>query len=455
MANTSDYQPLINTFIVEDIKIFDGHKFIANGFVVVRDGIIADVVSGKPDKFIEQHILRISRPQHTLIPGLIDAHIHALAGNTDSVEQSLRFGVTTVCDMHNEVKDIMRLKQLVGEPQNKTKYSDYKYAGIGAIIEGGWPIPVMKKELESVPQGEKILKAIVSGWPKLNTSHDAKPFVQQQVNRHGASYIKMFHELGDTLGMKLPSPPIDVQKAMVKAAHEAGVIAVGHALSYTGAMDLLEAGVDGFTHIFLDEPPNDHFIKIMKSRNVHCNPTLSLCASQTAERQEWQQTFRRDPLAESMLIQKTPDKPLGLAKEQRPRAGVQHAYETTRKLYRAGVPLIAGSDCAGQGFGVTYGLGIHIEMYLFAHEIGMSPEDVLKSATSITAARFGFKDRGEISVGKKADLVLLKGDIAEVLSDPKNRCLPIAGVWRDGVLASVYERLHPEFVRVFVTDDSP
>ncbi|KAM0499050.1 hypothetical protein ACHAP8_005754 [Fusarium lateritium] len=440
MTNTIDDQSSINTFIVEDIKIFDGHDFIVNGFVIIRDGLIVDVGSGKPDKCIGQHILRISRPQHTLIPGLIDAHIHALAGNTDSVEQSLRFGVTTVCDMHNEVEDIMRLKQLVGEPQNKTKYSDYKYAGIGAIIEGGWPIPVMKKELESVPQGEKILNAIVSGWPKLNSSHDAKPFVQQQ--------------LGDTLGMKLPSPPVDVQTAVVKAAHEAGVIAVGHALSYTGFMYLLEAGVDGFTHVFLDEPPNDHFIKIMKSRNVHCNPTLSLCASQTAERQEWQQTFRRDPFAESMLIQKTPDKPLGLAKEQRPRAGVQHAYETTRKLYRAGVPLIAGSDCAGQGFGVTYGLGIHIEMYLFAHEIGMSPEDVLKSATSTTAARFGFKDRGEISVGKKADLVLVKGDITEVLSDPNNRCLPIAGVWRDGVLASIYERFHPELVRILVTDDS-
>jgi imidazolonepropionase-like amidohydrolase len=217
-------------------------------------------------------------------------------------------------------------------------------------------------------------------------------------------------------------------------------------------MDLLEAGVDGFTHIFLDEPPNDHFIKIMKSRNVHCNPTLSLCASQTAERQEWQQTFRRDPFARSMLIEKTFEKPLGLAKAERPRAGVQHAYETTRKLYQAGIPLIAGSDCAGQGFGVAYGLGVHIEMYLFAHEIGMSPEDVLKSATSTTAARFGFEDRGEISVGKKADLALVEGDIADVLSDPKNRCLPIVGVWRDGVLASIYERGYPEFVQIFDTD---
>ncbi|CAG7558177.1 unnamed protein product [Fusarium equiseti] len=452
MAETSDYMSSISTFIVEDVKIFDGHKFIANGFVYVRDGHIADVGSGKPDRIIGQHTLRISRPQHTLIPGLIDAHIHALAGNTNSVEQSLRFGVTTVCDMHNEVEDIMRLKQWVAEPQNKARYSDYKYAGIGAVVEGGWPIPVMKKELESVPQGEKVLDAIVSAWPKINTGHDAEPFVQQQVNQHGASYIKMFHELGDTLGMKLPSPSIHVQNAIVKAAHDVGVIAVGHALSYRGAMDLLEAGVDGFTHIFLDEPPNDDFIKIMKSRNVHCNPTLSLCASQTAERQEWQQTFRSDPFAQSMLIEKTFEKPLGLAKAERPRASVQHVYETTRKLYQAGIPLIAGSDCAGQGFGVAYGLGVHIEMYLFAHEIGMSPEDVLKSATSTTAARFGFEDRGEISVGKKADLALVKGDIADVLSDPKNRCLPVVGVWRDGVLASIYECGYPEFVQIFDRD---
>jgi hypothetical protein len=86
MANMSDCQSSINTLIVEDIKIFDGHEFIDNGFVIVRDGLIADVGRGKPDKFFGQHILRISRPQHTLIPGLIDAHIHALAGNTDSVE---------------------------------------------------------------------------------------------------------------------------------------------------------------------------------------------------------------------------------------------------------------------------------------------------------------------------------------------------------------------------------
>ena len=107
-----DHTELLNNFIIEDVKIFDGHNFIAKGFVVVKDGLITDVGNGKPVETDERDILRISRPQHTLIPGLIDAHIHALEGNTDSVEQSLRFGVTTVCDMHNEIEDINRLKKV-------------------------------------------------------------------------------------------------------------------------------------------------------------------------------------------------------------------------------------------------------------------------------------------------------------------------------------------------------
>ncbi|KAH8755990.1 hypothetical protein F5883DRAFT_569782 [Diaporthe sp. PMI_573] len=370
-----------DSFVVDQVKIFDGYEFIDTGYVTVRNGTVVEVARGQPDGPYEQDIPIISRPHHTLIPGLIDAHIHAVRGNIESIEQSLRFGVTTVCDMHNEVKDIIQLKKLTSSFPNKAKYSDYKYAGLGATIEGGWPIPILKDEFESVPDGEAILDTLISAWPNLKTGDGAGPFVRQQVTEHGASYIKMFHELGDTLGMDIPSPTMDVQKSVVEAAHKAGVIAVGHALSYNGALALLQAGVDGLTHVFLDRPPNDEFITLMLSRKIHCSPTLSLCASQTAERQEWQKQFREDPLAQRMLMRKSPDRPHGLASAQRSKATVQNAYETTKKMYQAGVPIIAGSDSAGRGFGVPFGLGMHIEMHLFAHEIGMLPEDVLKSST--------------------------------------------------------------------------
>jgi imidazolonepropionase-like amidohydrolase len=66
---------------------------------------------------LESTILRISKPGYTLLPGLIDSHIHALNGNILAIEQSLRFGVTTACDMHNEAIHIAKLKQ-VSNPSN-------------------------------------------------------------------------------------------------------------------------------------------------------------------------------------------------------------------------------------------------------------------------------------------------------------------------------------------------
>ncbi|KAJ9412333.1 hypothetical protein QL093DRAFT_2027467 [Fusarium oxysporum] len=441
-----------NSFIIADVNLFDGYKFVADGYVVVRRGLIAEVGCTNRDVPSEQDFPRFSRPGYTLIPGLIDTHIHAMPmpGDIhDCVEQSLRFGVTTVCDMHSEVDDIEQLKKVLSstsDSQNKNKYADYKFSGIGAIIDGGWPIPVMKKGFSSHPHCDQLVHNIVSKWPLLKSPADAEPFVQLQVNKHGASYIKLFHELGDSLGMNdLPRPSMDIQKAVVEAAHKAGVIAVGHALGYAGAKDLFDAGVDGLTHCFLDKPPSDDFIDIMLTRNIHCNPTLVLCASQTVERQEWQREFRKDPLADRMMLRKSPDQPLGLAETQKPRVRVQNAYETARKMYQAGITLVAGSDAGGQEFGVAYGLGMHIEMYLLKHEIGMTLEDVLKAATSNVAKRFGFNDRGEIAVGKKADFVLLKGDADSVLSDIQQGCLPVEGVWRDGVLANVYEERFPEF----------
>lgn len=292
---------------------------------------------------------------------------------------------------------------------------------------------------ENTPHGEEIVNGIVSNWPKLKTAEDAEPFVRQQIKENGASYIKMFHELGDTIGMDLPQPPMDVQKAVVKAAHGFGVLAVGHAFSYAGAMALLRAGVDGLTHIFLDEAPSDDFVEMMVSQNAHCNPTLCLCASQTVERQELQDQFRKDSFAQRMLIEKADNRPMGLAEEQRPAASIFHSYKTVKTLYQAGVPLIVGTDAAGDEVGSPYGLGMHIEMHILIHEVGMLAEDVLKAATYTTANRFGFHDRGKIEVGRKADLVLLDGDVTNAMADPEALCLPLKGVWRDGIMASIFD----------------
>lgn len=100
-----------NNFIIQDVRIFTGDEIIQEGFVVVKGGLIEDFGSGVPHG-VHAGVPVLRWPGCTILPGLIDAHIHALEGNISSLEQSLRFGVTTVCDMHNSPGDNGKLKKV-------------------------------------------------------------------------------------------------------------------------------------------------------------------------------------------------------------------------------------------------------------------------------------------------------------------------------------------------------
>lgn len=250
------------------------------------------------------------------------------------------------------------------------------------------------------------------------------------------------HELGDTVDMALPRPPPALTRAIIDAAHARGLITIGHAFSYAGAMDLLRGGADGLTHVFFDLPPpsdgNEKWIAFMKKNGAHCNPTLGLAASQAGQGDELQRRFTQTQLSQRMLADKTPRQNLGLS-AQNERASFENAVRNTMAMYEAGIPLIVGSDCAGKHLGTAYGLGVHVEIHLLRHMIGMTTLEVLKSATSLTCDRFGFGDRGRIQAGKKADLVLLEGDPRQFMSDENELCLPIKAVWRDGVLCDAFK----------------
>ena len=71
---------------------------------------------------------------------------------------------------------------------------------------------------------------------------------------------------------------------------------------------------------------------------------------------------------------------------------------------------------------------MHHELYLFVHEIGFTPQEALRAATSLNAKRFGLNDRGLIAQGRKADLVLIEGNPLENIRDT----LSLKAVWRDG-----------------------
>jgi cytosine/adenosine deaminase-related metal-dependent hydrolase len=125
----------MSSFLVTNVRIFDGENSIERGSVLVLKGRIAEVSAQK----IQYDGQVFDKPGHTLLPGLIDTHIHADLGNIVALPQSLRFGVTTVCDMHNEWKNIETLRKQVKDGD----CADLKTTSFAATIEGGWPAAIV------------------------------------------------------------------------------------------------------------------------------------------------------------------------------------------------------------------------------------------------------------------------------------------------------------------------
>lgn len=101
-----------NALLFRDVRIFDGFSFIEHGHVFVEHGKIVLVSAGDPPASLRSAHQVLSCPGQTLLPGLIDAHIHADRGNVPSIEQSLRFGITTVMDQHNEKAAFEKLRKV-------------------------------------------------------------------------------------------------------------------------------------------------------------------------------------------------------------------------------------------------------------------------------------------------------------------------------------------------------
>lgn len=146
----------MSSFVIRDVRIFTGDEEIPSGSVIVENGKITQVSDTQLDPPGSSSSV-ISKPGCTLLPGLIDAHIHADKANPVALPQSLRFGVTTVCDMHNETWNVTKLRQQAKEDPNA---ADFKTCGPSATIENGWPIPVVTAhdKSEEVSSGPTALK---------------------------------------------------------------------------------------------------------------------------------------------------------------------------------------------------------------------------------------------------------------------------------------------------------
>ena len=90
----------------------------------------------------------------------------------------------------------------------------------------------------------------------------------------------------------------------------------------------------------------------------------------------------------------------------------------------------SGTDSGPSIHGSALGAAMHLEMSLYVTHCGFLPVEALRSATGISAQRLNLTDRGHVAVGKRADLLLVRGDPTRDIADSTN----VEKVWKAGVL---------------------
>ncbi|HEY0875762.1 MAG TPA: amidohydrolase family protein, partial [Vicinamibacterales bacterium] len=242
------------TFAIQNVRIFDGEKVLQRGTVLVRDGKIAGVGA---DVEVPGDMPVVDGEGRTLLPGLIDSHVHTF-GN--ALQRALVSGVTTVLDMFT---DHTQARQWRAE-----QTADGGAPGRADIFSAG--------TLVTAPNGHGTEFGLPI--PTITSPAEAKAFVDARI-AEGSDYIKIVYDEGDAYGLSFASISEDTLRAVVAAAKSRGKLAVVHVGSRKAAEAAINAGADGLVHIFGDEPPPADFAKRAKAAGMFVIPTLSVIES--------------------------------------------------------------------------------------------------------------------------------------------------------------------------------
>lgn len=385
-------------FAVRGARVFDGERDLGVATVVVRDGRIEAVAA---DAAIPDGMAVVDGSGKTLLPGMIDAHVHAWG---DAQRDMARFGVTAALDMHGVAERLPALRAQ-REASGGGGQADLWAAGVAITAPGG--------------HGTQYGFAV----PTVDADTDVDAFIGARV-AEGADFIKIIVEdlSAYGLGRTLPTlSPVQVEAA-IAASHARQRLAVAHIATLRDARHVVGAGIDGLVHVFTDEVADDAFVATMRERDAFIVPTLSVVASMAGSGEG--KALAADPRIEPFL---SGEQAATLAKDFGPSnpARLQRALDSVRRLHAAGVDVLAGSDAPNSG--TAHGASVHHELELLVRA-GLTPAQALAAATSSPAKRFGIADRGRIAPGMRADLVLVDGDpLADIAATRA-----IAMAWKNG-----------------------
>ena len=411
--------PMPGVTVIRNARVFDSDTATlqaASDVYVLRGRITQVLPAGSPARDVDNEIDASGR---VLLPGLFDMHSHIWRWNGPL---DLAAGVTSVRDMGNNNQTMQVLLDDVAA--GRTLMPQVTPCG---FLEGRSPFS----------SSNGIL---------IDSLDEAKRAVDWYAQR-GYPQLKIYNSF-----------PKEILRETVAYAHSRGMRVSGHVPAFMRASEVVEQGFDEVQHInqvmlnFLvtpetetrtierfrlpadkvagldfDSKPVQDFIATLASRQTVIDPTLAtfdfmqqrdgeLAAAYAAIADHMPPDVRRGYFVGTMDI---PD----AQTDARYKRSYAKMVEFVGRLYRAGVPLVAGTDQI-PGFTLQAELALYVQA-------GLTPAQAIQVATRNGARYTGTsRDRGSVVPGKLADLVLVDGDPTKDIADLRKVALVVTqGHW--------------------------
>jgi imidazolonepropionase-like amidohydrolase/ABC-type multidrug transport system permease subunit len=420
----------LQTSLIRNARIVTGTgSVIENGAVLVRGGKIAEIYDGNIPDAKSLNALAIEAAGKTLMPGLVDVHVHlGASGGIDDYSAAddpakglqrelaayLYSGVTAVKSVGDMLDTVIQVRQTVngGEKQGAELFA------VGPLFtaEGGHGTEYFK----GVP--EQIRKRLEGQFVRIpKTPEEAKVQVDA-LKKAGVDGIKAIMEAGAG-GVVFNRMDPAILSAIGAAAKADGLPLVVHTGSVRDVEDALKAGANGIEHGSFQERIPDSDFMYMAQNGVTYDPTLSVASALPDF-----VAGKMDAMSRSLVQQVAPPKVLAMtrAKMDSPeglamRKGMGQypvdlsvAHDNLLRAWKLGVTLVTGSD-AGNML-VFHGPTVQREIQLWV-EAGIPIEVALRAATMNGAKLLRASDRfGSVEKGKEASFLVVDGN---PLDDPK------------------------------------
>ena len=365
---------------------------IKNHVVIVKDGRI-DAVSPARSADIPKGIEVIDLQGHTLLPGLIDMHVHLTSGGGYHGYERLK-----LTDERRAILGVVHAKQTL-----MAGFTTVRNVGAGsfgdvalrdAINDGDIPGPRM---LVSGPpigitgghcSGNNLLPPEygISGEGVADGPWAARTAVRRNI-KYGADLIKTCSTGGVlSKGTKVGAPQYTVEEltALIDEAHSRGLKVASHAHGAQGIINALIAGADTIEHAsFID----DEGIRLAIENDAALSMDIYVTEYILGEG------------ASAGILEESLEKERMTGATQR---------SNFRKAVEAGATIVYGTDAG------VYPHGQNAKQLSRMTRFGMTPLQALQSATTVAAEVMGLGyEVGKIEAGYAADFVAVKGNPIE------------------------------------------